>query len=91
LQLHRGYNILGLKDRNAKIEQQFVRPFEVLERIGRLAYKIRLPLTLKFHITLAALHYHIIFPFETNFETLNTGLWKDAKQTTLKPFLMHQR
>ena len=43
LRLHRGYNVPGLKDRNVKIEQQFAGPFRVLERIGRLAYRIDLP------------------------------------------------
>ncbi|KAI0993049.1 hypothetical protein K3495_g15135 [Podosphaera aphanis] len=43
LRLHRGYNVPGLKGRNTKIEQQFAGPFQVLERIGRLAYRIQLP------------------------------------------------
>jgi hypothetical protein len=43
LRLHRGYNVPGLKDRNVKIEQQFAGPFKVLERVGRLAYRIQLP------------------------------------------------
>lgn len=43
LRLHRGYQVPGLKDRNPKIEQQFAGPFKVLERIGRLAYRLELP------------------------------------------------
>jgi len=43
LRLHRGYKVPGLPNRNTKIEQQFAGPFRVLERIGRLAYRIELP------------------------------------------------
>lgn len=46
LRLHRGYTVPGLKDRNHKIEQQFAGPFKVIERIGRLAYKLQLPPTM---------------------------------------------
>ena len=49
LRLHRGYMIPGLKDRNKKIEQQFAGPFKVLERVGRLAYRIELPPSMKIH------------------------------------------
>ncbi|KAI1000935.1 hypothetical protein K3495_g7262 [Podosphaera aphanis] len=43
LRLHRGYQVAGLKDRNVKMEQQFAGPFKVIERIGKLAYRIELP------------------------------------------------
>ena len=43
LRLHKGYTVAGLRDRNVKIEQQFAGPFEVIERIGKLAYRLRLP------------------------------------------------
>ncbi|RKF65775.1 hypothetical protein OnM2_003022 [Erysiphe neolycopersici] len=42
--LHRGFNVAGLAGRKKKIEQQFAGPsFQVLERIGKLAYRIDLP------------------------------------------------
>lgn len=43
LRLHRGFNVPGLAGRNKKIEQQFAGPFRVLERVGKLAYRIDLP------------------------------------------------
>ncbi|KAI0993301.1 hypothetical protein K3495_g14883 [Podosphaera aphanis] len=43
LRLHRGYNVPGLAERNTKILQQYAGPFKVIERIGRLAYRIELP------------------------------------------------
>ena len=43
LRLHRGYTVPGLKDRNHKIEQQFAGPFEIIEKVNRLSYRLRLP------------------------------------------------
>ncbi|KAI1006304.1 hypothetical protein K3495_g1917 [Podosphaera aphanis] len=43
LRLHRGYNVPGLAGRNTKILQQYAGSFKVIERIGRLAYRIELP------------------------------------------------
>jgi hypothetical protein len=56
LRLHRGYNVPGLKDRNVKIEQQFAGPFKILERIGRLAYRIELPPTRRIHPVISIVH-----------------------------------
>ncbi|KAI0994007.1 hypothetical protein K3495_g14176 [Podosphaera aphanis] len=47
LRLHRGYQVPGLKNRNSKIEQQFAGPFKILERIGRLAYRLELPQSMR--------------------------------------------
>lgn len=33
----------------AKLEPQYCGPFEILERVGLVDYRIALPLTLKFH------------------------------------------
>ena len=41
LRLHRGYNILSAT--NHKLDQQYASPFKVLERIGRLAYRLKIP------------------------------------------------
>lgn len=46
LRLHRGYEVPGV---SKKIGQQFVGPFKVLERIGRLAYRLQLPPTMRIH------------------------------------------
>ena len=41
MKLHKGYHLLGLE--NAKLSNQRVGPFIILERIGELAYKLDLP------------------------------------------------
>ncbi|RDL33672.1 uncharacterized protein BP5553_08040 [Venustampulla echinocandica] len=56
LRLHRGYCVPGLKERNIKIEQQFAGPFKIIERVGRLAYRIELPPTMKIHPVISIAH-----------------------------------
>lgn len=56
LRLHRGYNVPGIQGRNTKIEQQFAGPFRILERIGRLAYRIELPPAMKIHPVISVAH-----------------------------------
>lgn len=41
LRLHKGYNIPSAKSK--KLSQQYVGPFQILERIGRLAYRLDIP------------------------------------------------
>ena len=43
LRLHKGYNIPANKLTGRKYGQQFVGPFRVLERIGKLAYRLEIP------------------------------------------------
>lgn len=43
LKLHHDFKVPGLANRNTKIEQQFAGPFRILERVGKLAYRIDLP------------------------------------------------
>ena len=40
LWMHRGYNIPSATNR--KLDQQYASPFKVLERIGRLAYQLKI-------------------------------------------------
>lgn len=47
LRLHRGYNIPSAT--NHKLDQQYAGPFKVLERIGRLAYRLQVPDHWKIH------------------------------------------
>ena len=47
LRLHHGYNILSTTNR--KLDQQYAGPFEVLERISRLAYRLKIPDHQKIH------------------------------------------
>ncbi|RKF60445.1 Transposon Ty3-G Gag-Pol polyprotein [Golovinomyces cichoracearum] len=56
LRLHRGYNIPGFSERNTKIEQQFSGPFRIIEKIGRLAYRLELPPAMKIHPVISVAH-----------------------------------
>ncbi len=56
LRLHRGYTLPGLKDLNRKLAQQFVGPLRVLERIGRLAYRLAIPETWAIHNVISVAH-----------------------------------
>lgn len=43
LRLYKGYSIPSSLGVTKKLIQQYVRPFQVLERVGRLAYKLDVP------------------------------------------------
>ena len=47
LRLHHGYKIPGLT--NHKLHNQRVGPFKVLEKVGKLAYRLELPSLMKIH------------------------------------------
>lgn len=49
LRLHKGYNIPATLGITKKIAQQYVGPFQVVERIGRLAYRLAVPEEWKVH------------------------------------------
>jgi len=57
IRLHRGYNIPATKLTGRKYGQQFAGPVNVLERVGRLAYRLDLPEHWKIHpvLTIAML------------------------------------
>ena len=57
LRLHRGYTVPAILHR--KIQQQFVGPFRILERIGRLAYHLELPGTMKIHPVVSIAHLEL--------------------------------
>ena len=48
LRLHHGYSIPSVP--SSKLDQQFVGPFKVLEKVGRLAYRLDIPPHWKIHI-----------------------------------------
>ena len=43
LRLHKGYKIPSTAGVTKKLTQQYVGPFEVIERVGRLAYRLEIP------------------------------------------------
>ena len=47
LRLHRRYNIPSATNR--KLDQQYAGPFKVLEKVGRLAYRLKIPDHWKIH------------------------------------------
>ena len=49
LKLHKGYSIPSSAGVTKKLTQQYVGPFRVLEKVGRLAYKLNVPLDRKVH------------------------------------------
>jgi hypothetical protein len=54
LRLHTGYNIPAATSK--KLHMQRVGPFRVLERIGRLAYKLDIPSNWQFHPVFSVAH-----------------------------------
>lgn len=43
LKLYKGYSILSSVGMTKKLTQQYVGPFRIIEKIGRLAYKLEVP------------------------------------------------
>lgn len=43
LRLHKGYSIPATEVLWVKLSQQYVGPFEVLEKMGKLAYRLAIP------------------------------------------------
>ena len=54
LRLHRGYRVSAIKSK--KLGQQLIGPFPIIERIGRLAYRLRLPSVMKIHDVVSIAH-----------------------------------
>ena len=49
LQLHKGYSIPAIAGVTKKLTQQYVGPFRILEKVGRLAYKLNIPANCRIH------------------------------------------
>jgi hypothetical protein len=58
IRLHRGYTLPGIAHK--KTAQQFVGPFQVAERVGRLAYRLHLPSNWKIHPVLSIAHLEAV-------------------------------
>ena len=49
LKLHKGYSIPSSVGVTKKLTQQYVGPFQIIERVGRLAYKLEVPSNWRIH------------------------------------------
>ena len=54
LRLHRGYRVLAIKFK--KLGPQLIESFPVIERIGRLAYRLRLSSMMRIHDLISVAH-----------------------------------
>ena len=53
IRLHYGYDIPATKLTSRKYGQQYIRPFQVLKRVGRLAYRLDIPPNWKIYLVLS--------------------------------------
>ena len=58
LRLYRGYYVPGVISK--KISQQLVGPFKILERIGRLAYKLELPANIRIYNVISIVYLELV-------------------------------
>lgn len=49
LQLHKEYSISAVLEITKRLTQQYVGPFQIEDKIERLAYKLKIPLNWKIH------------------------------------------
>lgn len=49
LKLYKGYSILSSVGVTKKLTQQSVDPFQIVEKVGRLAYKLEVPMDWRIH------------------------------------------
>jgi len=63
LRLHKGYTLPSLKEKNKKLGQQFAGPLKVLDRVGKLAYRLELPPSWRIHDVISVAHLE---PAHTN-------------------------
>jgi chromodomain-containing protein len=54
--LHKGYDIPDTKTLGPKLSRQRTGPFKILERVGRLAYRLELPLHWRIHPVISIAH-----------------------------------
>ena len=76
LRLHKGYNVPANKRLSRKLGQQFAGPFEVLQRVGRVAYRLDFPSKLKIHPVVSISQLE---PFEED----PHGRWPDKPGPTI--------
>ena len=57
LKLHKGYSIPSSTGVTKKLTQHYVGPFHVLEKVGRLAYKLDVPLDWRVHLVFSVAQF----------------------------------
>lgn len=81
LRLHRGYSVPGLKSK--KINQQIVRLFKILRRVGKLAYELDLPKNWRVHRVISIAQLEVTppgqHPFDRPTQKLPEGLEVDGE------------
>ena len=60
-ELHRGYQLPTIK--HPKIGFQFAGPFKIIERIGKLAYRLDFPNNMKIHDVISLAHFEPAIKF----------------------------
>lgn len=50
LQLHKRYNIFATAKVTKKLIKQYVGPFRIVEKVGRLAYRLNVPFNWQIHL-----------------------------------------
>ena len=53
IRLHKGYDIPATAVLGPKYSQQYAGPFKILEKVGRLAYRLKLPAHWRIHPVLS--------------------------------------
>ena len=84
LRLHRGYKIPATEGIITKLTQQYVGPFRIIEKVGRLAYRLQVPPHWKIHpvFTVAQLEpYTIGDPFERELPPQPPAIRADRDQS----------
>ncbi|KAI0992711.1 hypothetical protein K3495_g15474 [Podosphaera aphanis] len=62
LRLHRGYNIAN---NTRKLGRQYAGPFQIIEKVGRLAYRLKLPNHWRIHPVISVAHLESVpSPYE---------------------------
>lgn len=59
LKLHKSYLILSFVRVTKKLIQQYVGPFQINKRVGRLAYKLKVPTNWRIHLVFSVAQFEL--------------------------------
>ena len=66
IRLHRGYDIPSTAVLGPKLSQQFAGPFKILEKVGRLTYRLELPTHWRIHSVLSVVMLKSVSSFDAD-------------------------